>query len=307
METKDGFLVINKEKGCTSHDCVKQIRKLLNIKKVGHTGTLDPEVTGTLPIAIGSATRFIQYLPQGKTYIGQIKLGIRTSTDDIHGKIINQKDWPKISDEKLDQYLNKFRGIIKQIPPKVSSVHVNGERAYKKSFKNENFTLAARTVKIDELILMKWDQINGIIEIKINCSAGTYIRAIARDLGEILYSEGCLLKLKRISACGFHEKNSIKISDIEKGKSKKNTSSFIIPTISALNHISTLILNKDEDINFWQTGRAIKFNVNYFNETNTFDYKKPIKVLDKRKTLLGIGFLNKDQTNVNPKLVLNAQ
>ena len=106
METKDGFLVINKDKGCTSHDCVKQIRKLLNTKKVGHTGTLDPEVTGTLPIAIGSATRFIQYLPQGKTYIGQIKLGVKTNTDDIHGSIINQKGWPKISDEKLDQYLD---------------------------------------------------------------------------------------------------------------------------------------------------------------------------------------------------------
>jgi len=221
METKDGFLVINKDKGCTSHDCVKQIRKLLNTKKVGHTGTLDPEVVGTLPIAIGSATRFIQYLPQGKTYIGQIKLGIRTNTDDIHGDIINQKSWPKISDEKLDQYLNRFRGIIKQIPPKVSSVHVNGERAYKKSFRNENFELAPREVKINELTLMKWDQISGIIEIKIKCSAGTYIRSIARDIGEILNSEGCLLQLKRISACGFDEQNSIKISDIEKEKGGK--------------------------------------------------------------------------------------
>ena len=90
METKNGFLVINKDKGCTSHDCVKQIRNLLNIKKVGHTGTLDPEVTGTLPIAIGNATRFIQYLPQKKTYIGQIQLGIKTSTDDIQGEIINR-------------------------------------------------------------------------------------------------------------------------------------------------------------------------------------------------------------------------
>ena len=135
MEIKHGFLVINKDKGLTSHDCVKQIRKLINIKKVGHTGTLDPEVTGTLPIAIGSATRFIQYLPQGKTYIGQIKLGIKTNTDDIHGEIINQKDWPKISDYELDQYLNKFRGKIKQIPPKISSVNINGERAYKKFLK----------------------------------------------------------------------------------------------------------------------------------------------------------------------------
>ena len=305
METKDGFLVINKDKGCTSHDCVKQIRKLLKTKKVGHTGTLDPEVIGTLPIAIGSATRFIQYLPQGKTYIGQIKLGIRTNTDDIHGEIINQKNWPKISAEKLDQYLNKFRGIIKQIPPKVSSVHVNGERAYKKSFKNENFELAAREVKIDELILMKWDQINGIIEINIKCSAGTYIRSIARDLGEILNSEGCLLQLKRISACGFDEQNSIKISDIE--KDKKNSKNFIIPTISALNHISSFVLSTEEQINFWQTGRAIEVDINYFKESKAFDYKKPIKVIDKRKILLGIGFLNKEQTNINPKLVLNAK
>jgi len=305
METKDGFLIINKDKGCTSHDCVKQIRKLLNTKKVGHTGTLDPEVIGTLPIAIGSATRFIQYLPQGKTYTGQIKLGVKTNTDDIHGEIINQKGWPKISDEKLDQYLNRFRGIIKQIPPKVSSVHVNGERAYKKSFRNEVFELAPREVKIDELTLMKWDKINGIIEIKIQCSAGTYIRAIARDLGEILNSEGCLLQLKRISACGFDEQNSIKISDIEKGK--KNSKNFIIPTISALNHISSFVLSTEEQINFWQTGRAIRVDINYFMKSKSFDSKKPIKIIDKKQTLLGIGFLNKDLSNINPKLVLNAR
>ncbi len=307
METKDGFLVINKDKGCTSHDCVKQIRKLLNTKKVGHTGTLDPEVIGTLPIAIGSATKFIQYLPQGKTYIGQIKLGIRTNTDDIHGEIINQKTWPKISDEKLDQFLNRFRGIIKQIPPKVSSVHVNGERAYKKSFRNEFFELAPREVKIGELTLIKWDQIKGIVEIKIKCSAGTYIRAIARDLGKVLNSEGCLLHLKRVSACGFDEQNSIKISDIEKEKTGGDTLNFIIPIISALDHISTLVLTKEEEINFWQTGRAIKVNINYFNRNNTFNYEKPIKVLDNKKNLLGIGFFNKEKTNINPKLVLNAK
>ena len=307
MVSKNGFLVINKDKGCTSHDCVIQIRKLFNTKKVGHTGTLDPQVTGTLPIAIGSATRFIQYLPQGKTYTGQIKLGVKTNTDDIHGEIINQKGWPKISDEKLDQYLNNFRGTIKQIPPKVSSVHVNGERAYKKSLKNEDFVLAPKEVKIDELTLMKWDQIKGIIEIKIKCSAGTYIRSIARDLGKVLNSEGCLLELKRISACGFDEQNSIKISEIEKEKGKKNSTNFIIPTISALNHLSTFILNKEEEINFWQTGRAITVDINYLIESKTFDYKKPIKVIDKTKRLLGIGFLNEAQTNLNPKLVLNAK
>ena len=307
MENKDGFLVINKDKGCTSHDCVKQIRKLLNTKKVGHTGTLDPEVTGILPIAIGSATRFIQYLPHGKTYIGQIKLGIRTKTDDIHGEIINQKVWPKISYEKLDQYLNKFRGIIKQTPPKLSSVHINGARAYEKYFNNENFELKPREVKIEELTLMKWNQIKGILEIKIKCSAGTYIRSIARDLGEFLNSEGCLLDLKRIAACGFDEQNSIKISDLEKEKVYKNATNFIFPTISALKHISTFVLKKEEEINYWQYGRAIKVDINFFKEIKAFDYKKPIKLMDKRKTLLGIGFLNKERTYINPKLVLNAK
>ena len=306
MEIKDGFLVINKDKGFTSHDCVKQIRKILNIKKVGHTGTLDPAVTGTLPIAIGSATRFIQYLPQGKTYIGQIKLGIKTNTDDIHGEIINQKDWPKITHYQLDKYLDSFRGIIKQIPPKVSSIHVNGERAYKKAFNNEIFELAPREVEVDELILMKWDPRNGIIELKIKCSAGTYIRSIARDIGKILNSEGCLMCLKRISACGFHEKNSIKISDMKKNKS--DIKNFIVPTISALEHISTLVLKNKEEINFWQTGRAVKVDINYFIENkNTLSLKKVIKVIDDKKTLLGMGFLNKEDTYINPKLVLNAK
>ena len=307
METKDGFLVINKEKGCTSHYCVKKIRKLLNTKKVGHTGTLDPEVTGTLPIAIGSATRFIQYLPQGKTYIGKIKLGIKTNTDDVHGEIMNQTGWPKISDKKLDTYLNKFRGIIKQVPPKVSSVHVNGERAYKKSFNNEIFELEPRQVKIEELTLINWDQYKGIIELKIKCSAGTYIRSIARDLGILLNSEGCLLQLNRISACGFDEQNSIKISEIEKEYGTEKATNFIIPTISALNHIKTFALNKEEEINFWQTGRAIKVDISHLNESETFDYKKPIKVINYNKKLLGIGFLNKEKTTLNPKLVLNAK
>ena len=154
---------------------------------------------------------------------------------------------------------------------------------------------------------MKWDQINGIIEIKIKCSAGTYIRAIARDLGEILNSEGCLLRLKRISACGFDERNSIKISEIEKERGGESSKNCIIPIISALNHISTFVLNNEEEINFWQTGRAIKVDINFTKEIKAFDYKKPIKLIDKRKTLLGIGFLNKDQSNINPKLVLNAK
>ena len=169
-------------------------------------------------------------------------------------------------------------------------MHVNGERAYKKAFNNEIFELAPREVKIDELSLMKWDPKSGIIKIKIKCSAGTYIRSIARDLGKVLNSEGCLLMLKRTEACGFHEKNSVKISDME--KDRNNLKKFIIPTISALDHISTITLTNEEEIKFWQTGRAIKVDIKLFNESNTFDCKKPLKIIDTRKTLLGLSLIH---------------
>ena len=171
--------------------------------------------------------------------------------------------------------------------------------------KNEEFELQPREVEIEELVLKKWNQANGILEIKVSCSSGTYIRSIARDLGKVLDSEGCLLNLRRISACGFHEKNSIKISELSDLKNKK--APFIIPTISALDHISTLVLTNQEEINFWQTGRLIKFDANNFIKSCSFDYKKPIKIIDHNKILLGMGFMNEENTTLHPKLVLNAK
>ena len=123
-------------------------------------------------------------------------------------------------------------------------------------------------------------------------------------MGQKLGSEGCLLSLKRISACGFHEKNSIKISDL---KNNNNNRNFIIPTISALNHISTLALTNQEEINFWQTGRLIEFKFDNFAQSFKFNDEDPIKIIDKEDNLLGIGFLNKEKTKLHPKLVLNAK
>ena len=210
-----------------------------------------------------------------------------------------------IEQYQLNKYLENFRGIIQQVPPKVSSVHINGERAYKKYLNNEEFELKPKEVEIEELVLKKWDQVNGILEIKVSCSSGTYIRSIARDLGKILDSEGCLLNLKRISACGFHVKNSVKISDLN-NFNEKNVP-FIIPTIFALDHISSLVLTNQEEINFWQTGRVIKFDNNNFVKSCAFDYKHPIKIIDSNKILLGMGFINEEKTTLHPKLVLNAK
>ena len=306
MEVNNGFLILNKGKNCTSHDCVKKIKKIFNVKKVGHTGTLDPQVTGVLPIALGSATRFIQYLPQEKSYIGIIQLGIKTTTDDIYGEIIEQKDVPKLTFDDLDNSLNSFRGTFQQIPPKVSSVHINGERAYKKSWRKENFTLPSKEVRVESLILKDWDLSNRQLRIEINCSSGTYIRSIARDLGEVLKSEGCLYDLRRIKASGFGQDQSI---DLECLINKQNyKDKFIIPIEDALSHLPKINLTNELDILYWKTGRQIEFKyANQIKNHNQFN-KHKFLVFDNKCELLGIGiYACKDSELLLPKLVLNAQ
>ena len=146
MEKPFGFVVIDKPSGLTSHDCVNRLRKVFGIKKIGHSGTLDPAVTGVLPIAIGDATRLISYLQGSKAYTGIIQLGATTNTDDMQGEIIESKAWPLITQNDINSLLENFRGEILQKPPIFSSVHIKGERAYKKARKGEKFDLIPKKV-----------------------------------------------------------------------------------------------------------------------------------------------------------------
>ena len=306
MEVNNGFLILNKSKNCTSHDCVKKIKRFFNIKKVGHTGTLDPQVTGVLPLALGSATRFIQYLPQEKSYAGIIQLGIKTTSDDIHGEILKKKDVPKLTFDDIDNSLNTFRGTFQQIPPKVSSVHVNGERAYKKSWRKENFTLPSKEVTVESLILEDWDQANGQLRIKINCSSGTYIRSIARDLGIALKSEGCLYDLRRTKSSGFSEDSSIDLECLINKQNHKNK--FIIPIEEALDHLPKIHLTNKLDILYWSTGRQIEFKSTNLIKNHNQSGKNKFLVFDNKYQLLGIGIFDiKNFDILLPKLVLNAQ
>ena len=306
MEVNDGFLILNKSKNCTSHDCVKRIKRIFNIKKVGHTGTLDPQVTGVLPLALGSATRFIQYLPQEKSYIGIIQLGIKTTTDDIHGEIMKQKKIPKLTFDDLDDTLNSFRGIIQQIPPQVSSVHVNGERAYKKSWRKEEFTLPSKEVKVESLVLKDWNQANGQLRIEINCSSGTYIRSIARDLGILLKSEGCLYDLRRTKASGFSEDKSINLDYLINKHNEKDK--FIIPIEDALDHLPKIHLTSELDILYWRTGRQIEFKATNLIKNVYQSKENKFLVFDDKYQLLGIGiYAHKDFDLLLPKLVLNSK
>ena len=161
LEKPFGFVVIDKPAGLTSHDCVNRLRKVFGIKKIGHGGTLDPLVTGVLPIAIGNATRLISYLTGSKAYRGIIQLGTSTNTDDIQGEVIHSKSWPLLSKKNLNTLLGDFRGEILQKPPIFSSVHIKGERAYKKARRGEEFDLISKKVTIHTLKLISWSQNKG--------------------------------------------------------------------------------------------------------------------------------------------------
>ena len=208
-----GFLNVYKPKGKTSHDVVAILRRVTKIKQIGHTGTLDPFAEGVLPICIGKATRLIEYLNDDKAYIGTVQLGKSTTTYDLEGETVEVSD--KTPDlEEIENELNNFRGDIEQLPPIYSAIKVNGKKLYEYARKGEEVEIKPRSVNINELKILNYDQENRILELYIKCSKGTYIRSIAHDLGKNLGCFGHLIKLVRVKAGDFEVENSIKLEDL---------------------------------------------------------------------------------------------
>lgn len=202
----DGFLLVNKAGAMTSHDVVAMARKRLNTKRVGHAGTLDPMATGVLVLGVGIATKLLQYITDGKKgYQAVISLGKATHTDDKEGDVISSADTSKISDEQIKSELAKFVGKIKQKPSSVSAIKIDGKSAHQRVRDGEVLDIPARDVEIFELAVKQIEHLADSIEvsIEVTCSAGTYIRAIARDLGAGLKVGGHLISLNRTLVSPF--------------------------------------------------------------------------------------------------------
>jgi tRNA pseudouridine55 synthase len=211
-----GFLNLNKPFDWTSHDCVAKVRKLLNMKRVGHAGTLDPKATGVLPIALGKATRLLQYLPGEKAYQATIRLGVRTTTDDLEGEIITSTPCPGLDLENVKTALSQFIGKIEQIPPSYSAIQVAGKRLYDLARKGEIVEVPVRTVEVSQIQVLDWrDGDFPELDIAISCGSGTYIRAIARDLGIALNTNGTLAALIRTESSSFQIPHSLSFTDLE--------------------------------------------------------------------------------------------
>lgn len=211
----DGVLIINKPKGFTSHDVVNILRKALNTKKIGHTGTLDPNTTGVLPILIGKATKISKYLIEhNKTYIATISLGEKTDTGDDQGNIIEKDlNFQNISCKQIGDVLKTFIGKQKQIPPIYSAIKINGKKAYEYARKGQTVELEPRNIEIYSIDLIKIE--NNEITFEVSCSKGTYIRTLCEDIAKKLGTVGYMKELTRTNVNEFKLGNAVTIDEIK--------------------------------------------------------------------------------------------
>ncbi|TVP61264.1 MAG: tRNA pseudouridine(55) synthase TruB [Nodularia sp. (in: Bacteria)] len=275
-----GFLNLNKPFDWTSHDCVARVRKLLRLKRVGHAGTLDPAATGVLPIALGRATRLLQYLPENKAYKATIRLGVQTTTDDLQGEIITSQPCPGLNFADVKTAMAQFQGKIEQIPPIYSAIQVDGKRLYDLARRGETVEVPKRTVEIFHTEILDWrDGDFPELDVAIACGSGTYIRAIARDLGAILETGGTLAALVRTASSGFNLTDSLTLTDLE---IQLQTGTFqpSIPDV-ALQHIPSVTLPAIS-AQKWCQGQKMPL---------TLDVSGIVRVYDPETCLLGIGKL----------------
>lgn len=264
MANYNGIINLKKEAGMTSHDAVFKTRKILGEKKIGHGGTLDPDVTGVLPIAVGQATRVIEYMTEaGKVYEGEITIGFSTSTEDASGEVIEERpvDPETLTTEKIDQAMAEFVGEITQIPPMYSAVRVNGKRLYEYARAGETVERPQRKVTIahfERLTEPIFENNLCRFDFKVKCSKGTYVRTLSVDLGEKLGYPSHMSRLVRTSSAGLHLADAYSLSDIEQLVSQKDNS-FLLPIEYGVQDLPKIDISEmeKEDLSH---GRFIKIN-----------------------------------------------
>lgn len=220
MSNVSGVLVIDKPAGMTSHDCVAKIRRLYGTRKVGHTGTLDPEVTGVLPICLGHATRLVEYLQElPKRYDVVMRIGYSTTTEDATGEIVEKQevDTASITEERVRAIFQQFLGEIEQVPPMFSAVKVNGKRLYDLAREGTVVERQARKVTIYDLVLQQVRVEQGMVDVRFTCtcSKGTYMRTLCVDLGRALGYPAHMKLLRRIKSGPFTEQDAIPLATLE--------------------------------------------------------------------------------------------
>lgn len=283
----NGILPVWKEKGMTSHDVVFKLRKILKMKKIGHTGTLDPEVEGVLLVCLGQATKLVEYLMDGeKIYQGEITLGFSTETEDAHGDVVEEKrvNTP-VSLEAIDQAMASFKGDITQIPPYYSAVKVNGRKLYEYARAGETVERPSRIARIDyfnrlnegvydsETQLQKW-------QFEVKCGKGTYVRTLAVDLGNKLGYPSHMSQLTRQATGGFDASQTHTLAEIQTKMDDNVVEEIIYPIEMALSQFPQVEMTEEQ---FSDVKNGKVFEDNYFGQTMTeatvLNYQRQVKAI----------------------------
>ena len=252
----NGLLLVNKPPAHTSFDVIARLRGATGIRRIGHTGTLDPLATGVLPVLFGRCAKFADLLPDtDKRYTAGIRLGVTTDTLDITGKVLSRRA-SRVTKTELEAALRPFRGEIEQLPPMYSAVKIAGVRLYEMARRGETVERAPRTVVIKELELLSFDEAAGDFSIDVRCSKGAYIRSLCADIGDALGCGAVLTSLVRTEACGFALARCTALEDcLQNGPER-----YLLPPDAALTAYAPLFLTAGQTARF-QNGVKLPFSL----------------------------------------------
>ena len=252
-ENLNGILNVYKEAGWTSFDVVAKLRCILKTKKIGHGGTLDPSVTGVLPVAVGKSTRLLEYMEAaGKIYEGEVTIGFSTETEDADGEVVSKTPVEReLTESEIDSVMKNFIGKIKQIPPMYSAVKINGKKLYEYARAGQTVDRPAREITIKSFVRtspVMTDEAAGLVRFsfKVECSKGTYVRTLAVDLAKQLGYAGHMSKLQRTASNGLMIKDAVKLSEIEAAMEAGVLSSLMYPAEYAVSDLPRVILTADQ-------------------------------------------------------------
>ncbi|MBQ3022050.1 MAG: tRNA pseudouridine(55) synthase TruB [Clostridia bacterium] len=242
MKEYSGIIILNKPIGISSHRCVGIVRRALNMKKVGHTGTLDPDASGVLPILVGTATRAAEFLTaEDKRYRAKVLLGTRTDTLDMSGTVL-EKNEVNVTEDEIKNAVKKFVGNISQIPPMYSAIQVNGQRLYTLARQGIDIKREPRDITVFSIDIISIDL--PYITIDVHCSKGTYIRTLASDIGDALGCGACISELERTSSGDFTIENSITPEELNVLSEKGEAHKALLPLDSFFKEYDKIYLDK---------------------------------------------------------------
>lgn len=285
-----GWICIDKPEGMTSFTAANRVRGILGLKKTGHTGTLDPMATGVLPIALSGTTRFIALLPvHDKAYTARVRLGLTTDTLDITGAVLSTSA-VNITASEIETAAKSFLGESLQTPPMYSALRQNGVRLYELARRGENVERPQRKIQISDITVSDIDMAENEFTLTVACSAGTYIRSLADDIGKTLGCGAVLSALRRTSANGFELENCITLAELEHLRDENRVCEAVLKTDVPLAHYPAVSVTAAQGVRFSNGGSLLRARI---GNPKTGYYR----VYDPAQKFLGIGLVENDETD----------